>query len=234
MADPGQTHYRVGGLNRAFALSSLALLGSVVWAMVDDWAREWKRWQRAFQVEEADRAERALARAQSPEFRSELERLEREVGAAERAERDRAAEVAPLETDYRDKQGKEYAADQAYRIARAEHQVHLWRIQEDRVQRDEPAYGEDVLQASQTRVEGRRKEWEALAADRAVAETKYQKAVEARTTAAKELAELRGRSAPFNQKIEPIRPTTLSGKALRAIRDFPGLDFMSFRPSQKT
>ncbi len=227
MAYPGQTHYRVGGLNRAFALSSLALLGSVVWAMVDDWAREWKRWQRAFQVEEADRAERALARAQSPEFRSELERLEREVGAAERAERDRAAEVAPLETDYRDKQGKEYAADQAYRIARAEHQVHLWRIQEDRVQRDEPAYGEDVLQASQTRVEGRRKEWEALAADRAVAETKYQKAVEARTTAAKELAELRGRSAPFNQKIEPIRPTTLSGKALRAIRDFPGLDFMA-------
>src|SRR5262245_8983987 len=195
--------------------------------MVDDWAREWKHWQRSFQVEEADRAERALARTESPEYRSELALLERELEAAERAERDRAAELAPLEKDYRRKQGDEYAADQAYRIARAEHQVHLWRIQEERVARDEAAYEQDVLDASTKRVKESRETWEAAVAVRAQAEERYQTAVEARTKAAKALADLRGRTAAFTQKIEPIRPTTLSGKALRAIRDFPGLDFMA-------
>ncbi len=211
MADPGQTHYRVGGLNRAFALSSLALLGSVVWAMVDDWAREWKRWQRTFQVEEADQAERELARTETPEFRREKERLERGIQAAARAERDRAAELAPIEADYRKKQGEEYAADQTYKIARAEHQVHLWRIQEERVRRGDPRFGEAVLQESQRRVEQSRLAWEELASARAQAEETYQRAVEARTKAAKELAELKGRLAPFLQKIEPVRPTTLSG-----------------------
>ena len=37
MADRGDTHYRVGTLNVWFAVSSVLLLISSVWMMVDDW-----------------------------------------------------------------------------------------------------------------------------------------------------------------------------------------------------
>ena len=46
MADRGDTHYHVRSLNRWFAGSSLLLLVSAFWMVIDDWARPWKTYQR--------------------------------------------------------------------------------------------------------------------------------------------------------------------------------------------
>ena len=54
MADRGDTHYSVSGLNAWFAFASLALLLSFVWMVLDDHQRPWKEYQREFrQIEVA-------------------------------------------------------------------------------------------------------------------------------------------------------------------------------------
>jgi cbb3-type cytochrome oxidase cytochrome c subunit len=227
LADPGHTHYTIRGLNRAFALSSIAFLGSVVWAMLADWSREWKGWQRAYQVEEADRAERALAETRTPEFQAEHDRISRELEQAKATLRDRAAEVEPLEKEWRKRVGEEYAADQAFRISRAEYQALLWRVQEERVRRGDPSYEAEALAKKAKEVDDERRAWEKAKAAREKAEEPYNKAVEARTRAERAKTELDGRLDPYLQKLELVRPTTLSKKALHAVRDFPGLDFMA-------
>src|SRR5262249_35837351 len=123
--------------------------------------------------------------------------------------------------------GEEYKTDQAYRIARAERQVRLWSIQEARLDRNDLTYGEKILEESSKDVEKKRSSWEEAKERRATAEGSYKRAVEVRTDATNKLALLDGQPTPFQQKLEQVRPTPLSGKALRAIRDFPGLDFMA-------
>ena len=65
MADRGDTHYHVPTLNLWFLVSSLLLLISVVWMMLDDWNAPWKVYQREFRAIELGRAEAEL---QTDEF----------------------------------------------------------------------------------------------------------------------------------------------------------------------
>ena len=63
MADRGDTHYHVRKLNLWFTLSSLLLLVSAVWMVLDDWARGWKHYQREFRQIEIARASDPTAEA---------------------------------------------------------------------------------------------------------------------------------------------------------------------------
>jgi hypothetical protein len=54
MADRGDTHYKVSNLNRWFLISSVLLLVSSIWMVWDDWAAEWKPYQREFRSIEAE------------------------------------------------------------------------------------------------------------------------------------------------------------------------------------
>ena len=48
MADRGDTHYRIPGLNKWFAFSSVALLIASVLRVLNDFNRPWKKYQREF------------------------------------------------------------------------------------------------------------------------------------------------------------------------------------------
>ena len=62
MADRGDTHFHVPTLNKWFLLSSVFLLGTVVWTVIDDWAAEWKVYQREFRIPEPSRDAELLFR----------------------------------------------------------------------------------------------------------------------------------------------------------------------------
>ena len=66
MADRGDTHYSVPSLNLWFLVSSVLFLGTMVWAVIDDWDAEWKQYQRDFRSLE-------LAKAQSARVALEAE-----------------------------------------------------------------------------------------------------------------------------------------------------------------
>jgi cbb3-type cytochrome oxidase cytochrome c subunit len=227
MADPGQTHYRILGLNRAFALASLALLGSTIWAVLADWAREWKRWQRIYQVEEAERAEAALAAIETPQFQEERARLH---GAIQQALDSMAAhrrEVGPLESAWKRARGEHYAAQLEHRKVKAEYQALKWGIEAQQQRRADPSWGEDELREKEAEVWEKRLAEESAEAELGATEAAYERATAALREAEKGLDGLERERAPLLVKIEEARPTTVSSRLLRLVRDFPGLDFMA-------
>src|SRR5262245_62769594 len=94
MADRGDTHYRVGTLNRWFAGSSLLLLVTALWMVIDDWNRPWKGCQREFKSMEVARAR---AQLETPEARAVLAEEERLRGELAGAERGLAAQKTALD-----------------------------------------------------------------------------------------------------------------------------------------
>ena len=88
MADRGDTHYRVPSLNRWFAVSSILLLGSSIWMVIEDFQRPWKKYQREFRQIEVERPpfgarqhETGIGAPQRPQHRVE-QRLRGLVGPA--------------------------------------------------------------------------------------------------------------------------------------------------------
>ena len=120
MADRGDTHYHVSGLNRWFAFSSVALLLSALWMVWKDFDRPWKTYQREFRAMEIERGRAALDAPEAvatlaeeeqlaEELRAEQKRLDAQGGLLARAKK----ELILLE-DALDK------ADAAARVAKQE------------------------------------------------------------------------------------------------------------------
>ena len=93
MADRGDTHYHVPTLNNWFLISSLLLLVTVVWMVIDDWNAPWKAYQREFRAIELERANETLAQ---PEFVAAAESeatLAEELELAEQSVQGRSEEI---------------------------------------------------------------------------------------------------------------------------------------------
>src|SRR5262245_14638510 len=123
MADRGDTHYRVGTLNRWFAGSSLFLLAATLWMVLDDWSRQWKGYQREFKAIEVARAK---AQLDAPEAKAVVAEEERLRGELQRAEEDlarRRAELDTAEQELRDLKGNAFKATEAEKKAK---QVNNW------------------------------------------------------------------------------------------------------------
>jgi len=108
MADRGDTHYHIPTLNNWFLISSLLLLISVVWMVVEDWNAPWKAYQREFRAIEL---ERANAELEQPEFVAAAERevaLREELDAAQAELDGRAEEVAAVKEELRVLKGQQF------------------------------------------------------------------------------------------------------------------------------
>ena len=132
MADRDQErHYKPAGLNRWFAVSAILLLAAVVGAFLQDYNREWKRYQREFR--DIDRQitrgayETELARldgeaqyrqavAAAADARDRQGELRNEIRAAER-------EVRRAETDFQ-------AVDQRFLTDKARYEEALYRFEQ--------------------------------------------------------------------------------------------------------
>src|SRR3990167_2735269 len=55
MSEPQERHYNIDKLNLLFAVSSLILLGAVVWMFMADYSREWKTYQKEFRELEMEK-----------------------------------------------------------------------------------------------------------------------------------------------------------------------------------
>jgi len=55
MAEPEERHYRINSLNMIFAIASIVLLVALIWLVSDDYAREWKDYQRKFRELEIEK-----------------------------------------------------------------------------------------------------------------------------------------------------------------------------------
>lgn len=228
MADRGDTHFHVPTLNKWFLVSSVLLLGTVVWTVIDDWAAEWKAYQREFRKLDLEQAQ------------ASLETLEREGALALEVEFLGVVDKARASLDLRRQQLEEaedaaYAAKEArYRIEeqfKSSKAIENW----DKYKAEEEALlepdvgideAEDSLEGVRMRTTELAYELEQKNAAYDAAEKEVSRLRADIIEAEKALAAGTRELARVRKKIEQLDPSEAPVRVANAVRDFPGLDFV--------
>ncbi len=231
MADRGDTHYRVGSLNRWFAWSSLFLLVATFWMVIDDWYRPWKGHQREFKAIEVARATAQLDTPETKAVLAEEERLRAELGSAQAELATKKTELDEAEQKLRDLKGSAFKATEAEKKAK---QVNNWErflTEEQRLHSGDQMAKAAVLEAVEAELflrAGVKQEADAAVAaqERGIALMK------AEITRVDTDLKNAGKSIELTRKkLSTLAPSDLPTQVANVIRDFPGLDFIG--PSLK-
>ncbi len=226
MAERGDTHYSVRGLNLWFLISSVLLLGTTVWTVLDDWNRGWKGYQREFRRIELSRA---TSESQQLTQQGALERegeLHKGVLEAQGQVDARAAEVRALEDQLRASRGLQWSAIEAAKKAKSEFNWDRYLIEEQRLHRGDPEFQASALRQSEKRMNER-----IGAQQEAEAEVRE---VRGRLDAQRsDLEQARARLAAgtrdldrVRKRLETLAPTEAAARLADVLRDAPGLDFI--------
>src|SRR5688572_10720306 len=121
MADRGDTHYHVPKLNAWFALSSLVLLVSALWMVLDDWDRSWKGYQREFSKLEVERSRAELQTPEAQAALAEEARLSAELEQVEADLEQRRADIAAKEEELFQLRGRQFELSEAEKSAKQEY-----------------------------------------------------------------------------------------------------------------
>jgi len=235
MADRGDTHYHVRSLNVWFAISSIVLLGSAFWMVIDDWAREWKNHQREFRRIEIRRANEALADDSSVAALAEEERLQGELVAAEERMEAHQGEIDAAEAELILIEAEQYKATEAAKQAKQNYNWERFLVDEFRAHHGEDDEGyaeklvslksfEDAMASLENEKKGRDAEVEAQRAKLKSLRSEVTELDTEMKAATKDVDLVR-------KKLATIAPEDKPTQLANIIRDFPGLDFIG--PSLK-
>jgi cbb3-type cytochrome oxidase cytochrome c subunit len=233
MADRGDTHYGVPGLNKWFLFSSFALLATTVWMVYADWDRPWKRHQLEFREIEVARVraeEQELDQAGATAREAELVAA---VEAAQASLAGRRDELAAAEEELRLAKGDLWSAIEAAKKTKSEFNWERYVIEEERRHLGVPDHGKaelDLVELAMNEAMGVQQELEARKAAIEAKVSAFTAEVEASrkalTAGTRDLDQVRKRLAQLDRE-------AMSGpeKIADVIRDAPGLDFV--KPSLK-
>ncbi len=233
MADRGDTHYSVPALNKWFLVSSVALLGAVIWMVIDDWQRPWKDYQREFSRIELARvqAEKELL-TQSGALEAEA-RLQEQVQAAQTSLASRKTELDAAKETLRLAKGDLWNAVEAAKKVLSAFNWDRYVIEEERRKLGDPTYRLKDIEASELALNNAKGLQEQLQLEKDAAESKVNEltrivsdAEAALSSGTRDLARVRARLVQLDR-------AAMSGpeKLADVIRDAPGLDFV--KPSLK-
>ena len=148
-------------LNIIFAVVAIASFLSVVWMIWDDYSREWKRYQRQFQVVEQEVTQQQLADEQASIDQAELAQLTQQRDTAEQTLAGQEEQVGALETELGGIQTNLELANQEFRFARSVFDTQRWNYEES-VQKNsglsgaEANYKEAEVRLAETQAEEER------------------------------------------------------------------------------
>ena len=117
-------------LNIIFAVVAIASFLSVVWMIWDDYSREWKLYQRQFQVVEQEVTQQQLANEQASIDQAELAQLTQQRDTAEQTLAGQEEQVGALETELGGIQTNLELANQEFRFARSVFDTQRWNYEE--------------------------------------------------------------------------------------------------------
>lgn len=117
MADKQDTVYNTRKLSKFFAFASLALLFAVVWAVIEDYDRDWKRYTRQMHKIQAAIGERKLRQVNKAMDNSKLEGLQKQIAELEKKDQEMEAQLTK-KVDAR--AAIYYKANQDYQFKKAE------------------------------------------------------------------------------------------------------------------
>jgi len=118
-AEPIDHHYNIPRLNRVFAATGIILTVVFIAMVVEDYARPWKRIQRAFTKIEARKARESALEARSNALGEEGKRFRTELRQANRELATHRSELRRLDTKIEELEPKIYLADQQFKFTKA-------------------------------------------------------------------------------------------------------------------
>ena len=98
MPTPTETLRDLGRLNRWFALSTVALLASLLWAIWEDYDRPWRWFQNDYMVAQAALAHLDYLNTQTETYQEKTEAARRQLEEAHASAAERAEQRTGLET----------------------------------------------------------------------------------------------------------------------------------------
>ena len=179
---------RISAINVLFAISSIALLVSIVWMVMDDYSRSWKGYQREFQRIQAAGTASEIQKAESALDPQELEAQRAAIAAARQGLDQKAADVRSAGQRLAEVETASYRDDLAYRTTKSRYDAKKFDYEEARHQESSRSAS---LQAEMEQI------WTALE-DLRVRNLEHDKAREA---AQKALAELTAGLDEANRKL---------------------------------
>ena len=226
MADRGDTHYTVRGLNLWFAISSVLLLISTAWMVLDDWNRPWKEYQREFREIEVERL-RAQAEEleQSGALETEAE-LQARVEQAKASLEGKQKELAEAEKTLNAAKGERWRLTEEAKKAKSEYNWDRFNIEAQRLERGDESYGAERLEQAELKMNQ-------TAALQEQAEIAFQEASDrvgeltADVSAAEaDLSKGTRDIETLRKRLETMDPSAPADRLASVIRDAPGLDFI--------
>ncbi|HEX9688392.1 MAG TPA: c-type cytochrome [Thermoanaerobaculia bacterium] len=118
-AEPIDHHYNISKLNRVFAATGIVLTVVFIGMVVEDYARGWKRIQRAFNRIDARKTREAALTARREVLGGELQRLRAELRRANRELAAHRGELRRLDAKLKELEPKIYLADQQFKFTKA-------------------------------------------------------------------------------------------------------------------
>lgn len=233
MADRGDTHYHVPTLNLWFLVSSMLLLISVVWMVIDDWNAPWKVYQRGFQAIELERANAELATDELVAAADSEASLQTRLEAAQESLAARADEIAVAEEELRILKGEQFVNTENAKGAKMFYNWERFLLDHDEVTHGgDEAYAEKLVAAeasvaefvlAMNIAEGEKEEADlevkAQLAKLGELTREVDDLEKAMKSVAKDLDIVRKRK-------DDIEPGALDKKIAFILRDFPGIDFI--------
>ena len=139
-------------LNIIFAVVAVASLLSVLWMIWDDYAREWKGYQRQFQVIEREVTQQQLAAEQAGIDPTEMAQLTQQRDAAEQALAGQQEQIGALESELADVRTDQELATQAFRFARSVFDSRRWNYEEAIQKGGDPSAAQVAFDAADARL----------------------------------------------------------------------------------
>ncbi|HZI65069.1 MAG TPA: c-type cytochrome [Thermoanaerobaculia bacterium] len=118
-AEPIDHHYNIPRLNRVFAYTGIILTVVFIAMVVEDYARPWKRIQRAFTKIEARKARQSALEARNKAVGEEGKRLRAELALANKELAAHRNELRRLDRKLEELEPKVYLADQQFKFTKA-------------------------------------------------------------------------------------------------------------------
>ena len=235
MSEPKERHYDIKRLNKWFALSSGLFLVVFVGIFAEDYAREWKQYQRTFRKMEAARTQQSYEEEQKKlEAQERYQELQFSIQEADAELQGHVEGLQASEAKLRELRTENYRRNQLYQFSKAELEALKYRVEVVLHQRpDQVGTLEAELEALQQRT--RELKLEAETSDASVAQR--EKAVAAFTDKRDRLE--KGRKALTRERdllqrqLRKIAPEhmTVWNKMADSVRDLPVLDALA--PSLK-
>ena len=174
---PEERHYKIGTLNKWFAIGSIVLLVTIIASFAQDYGREWKRWQREFR-----RIDRDVTRGAYDEMAAQMEnsaalaRAREQVAAAEETLQARQDEVAAAEREVDRLKARFDIVNSRFQNVKAQ-------MERARYRDEQAAAGTEGLGLRRDRTTGELERWQGEFAGASVAQEEAQLALDQATAA---------------------------------------------------